>query len=804
MASRKARKQRKQKQQDKLRLPNNVADILKQGLIALRRNNIDEVGKLVTRALELNPSLQEQANAQIILVEAYFRAATNNAQERLKYLDEAIKINPKVAKVRHYRALVLWRDYLENKTNSLRETLTEMLSDLDIAYELEPKRDGVAYLQQLIKLVLASGELELEDESLNEEKQAILANIKNFLKGTNEGTYIDNSAFTSELWQLLADMKISEDSAPKEDLRRLDQGLRKAGDVPQRARGIVHYYLGVAEARQGNLARAATIWLEAKRLTYNSTHLSLNLGQGQIEQAFQAIEEGKWQQAIKTLFPFVEGKLLNPETKIYRFVLETLAYAHENAAYEAALASNWSQAKQQWQKAMSYSSKRHIFQNLALVEEALNNWDEAALAWRDLLKRRPRKENNPEYLTDSQVMALWRHAAECHSRDPSGGYEEAIHCLKKAVQYADAESELEIRQEIVDTLQKEGRYDASENELKRILELDPENIQALLKLATFYDEKNSWWKNDSLPFWKRAHLLDLRNQEAKDGLARAYINRLERSSPKEVGRILNEALDVLPNHPKLLVFRAEEFYYKKDSESALEFLEQAYKIAPEDKTVLAMVLSKLALLNAKRKINTILFEVRQVPSVSPKFWIRLADDVYEQSLGRQDMPTGRLLNFFGERAPSHKDPEEHVLLWMKTFLDEGIALAEKNELAKQYSGDTTIQSKVEAFLFAYESADATQDEKLIDYYKERIINEFEDIGLLEYVEAFTMFDGIDNTGTKQEVQDLLMIAQRKAKKSNNKELLEAVRTLKGKLSSPFKHTRIPKEIERLLEELELE
>ena len=804
MASRKARKQRKQKQQGKLPLPSNAAETLKQSLVALRRNNIDQVGKLVTRALALNPSPQEQANAQTILVEAYFRVAINNAQERLKYLDEAIKINPKVAKVRHYRALTLWQDYLENKTSSLQETLTEMLSDLDVAYKLEPERDGVVYLQQLIKLALASGKLELKNENLNEEKRAILDNTKNFLKGTREENYIDNGAFASELWQLLADMRASEGAAPKEDLQRLDQGLRKAGDVTQRARGIVHYYLGVVEARQGNLARAATIWLEAKRLTYNSAHLNLNLGQGQIEQAFQAIDERKWQQAIKTLFPFIEGKLLSPETKIYRLVLETLTYAHDNAAYEAALASNWSQAKQQWQKAVSYVSKRHIYQNLALVEEALNNWEEAALAWRDLLKRRPRKESNPDYLTDRQVMALWRHAAECHSRDPSGGYEEAIHCLKKAVQYADAESELEIRQEIVDTLQREGRYDASENELKRILELDPENMQALLKLATFYDEKTSWWKNDSLPFWKRAHLLDLRNQEAKDGLAKAYINRLKRSSPKEVGKILNEALDILPNHPKLLVFKAEEFYYKKDSKSAVDFLEQAYKIAPEDKTVLAMVLSRLALFNAKKETNAILSEVRQVPSVSPKFWIRLADDVYEQSLGRQDMPTGRLLNLFGGRAPSHKDPEEHVFLWMRTFLDEGIALAEKYELTKQYSGDNTIHSKVEAFLFAYESADATQDEGLMEYYKERIVDEFEDIGLFEYVEAFTMFDYIDDAGTEKEIQKLLMTAQRKAKKSNNKELLEAVRTLKGKLSSPFKHASMPREIERLLEELELE
>ncbi len=804
MAKRKARKQRKQqpqrqdKQKQQNKLPQDAAEALQQSLIALRRDSVEQVGILVARALELKPTPQQQDAAKNILVEAYFRAAVSNPEKRLEFLNEAININPKIAKVRHYRALALWRDYLENSTNSLEKTFKAILADLDAAYELDPKREGIAYLQSLIRLAF-QGE-ELDYEHLSKDQQAILANAEQFLEKADKQTYLDNGAFPSELWQLLASMQLNGEFSPTQELQKLSQSLRKVGSISQRVRGIINYYLGVAEARQGNLARASSTWLDTKRFNYNSAHLNHNLSQSKFEQAFEAMDEGKWAQAIKLVLPLVTDERIDAKTQ--RYISEVLVYAHSSIAYEAAQAGNWSQAKQQWQKAMDYSNQRHIAQNLALTEEALNNWGEAALAWRELLKRRPRKESNPEYLTNRQVMVLWQHAAECHLKDPDDyEYEESIHCLKKAVQYADAEDELKLRQRIVDILQLAERYDASENELKRILELDPENMQALLKLATFYEEKDSWWKNSPLPLWKRAYQLDPKNQEAKDGLAKAYTKKLQRSSPKEIGKILAEALEILPNHPQLLVFKAEEAYYKKDLESAIDFLGQAYEAAPEDQSILTMVLGKLVLLDAKKNLKVLLPNVRQVPSISPIFWIHLADDVHEQAIGEQDMPTGRLLSLFGrQHALSYRDLEENHLFWIKTFLDEGIALAQKREQANQHLGEGPIQSKIDAFLFAYESADATKDEELINYYKERITNEFADIGLLEYAEAFTLFDEADDPSINQQVQELLKTAQRKAKKDNHKELIEAAKKLKAKLNSPLRHARIPREVERFLEE----
>ena len=214
-----------------------------------------------------------------------------------------------------------------------------------------------------------------------------------------------------------------------------------------------------------------------------------------------------------------------------------------------------------------------------------------------------------------------------------------------------------------------------------------------------------------------------------------------------------------------------------------------------------MVLGKLVLLNAKKNIKALLPNVRQVPTISPIFWIRLADDVYEQAIGEQDMPTGRLLDLFGrQNASSPKSLGEDHLLWIKTFLDEGIALAQKREQANQHLGDGPIQSKIDAFLFVYESADATEDKELINYYKERISSEFADIGFSEYVEAFTLFDDADDPSINKQVQELLRTTQRKAKKGNHKELVEAAKKLKAKLSSPLRHARVPKEIERFLEE----
>lgn len=809
-------------------VPSTAANYLKQSIVPLRRNNVEAVASLISHALNQDPNAHEQAVAKSILTEAYFRAAVTSETEKLKYLAEAIEISPQLAKLHHYRVLVLWQDYLENQTstaNSLQKVFVEMLDSLDTAYEIEPSRKGIVYLREIIKLALHYSNFakkrssvksnftnnELPLEHLDENEQSLLENIKDFFEVGNISTdnfnnvFTDNGVFTGELWALLSQMKLDDNNSPTKDLHRFSQNLRKVGGISQRVRGIIHYYLGVAEARQENLARAFTIWTEAKRLTYNSTHLKHNLGHGQIEHTIKIIENAKWAQAIKLLLPFTRSGQL--DSKMQRTIDETLAYAHDNLAYEAAQSGNWLQAQQQWEKAWEYNNQRHLLQNIALAEEALENWSDAASAWRDLLKRRPRKESNPEYLSDRQVMALWRHAAQCYLKDRHSPLEESLHCWKKAVEYADTKEELAIRQEMVDCLEHAERYDASRNELKRILELDPENMQALLKLASFYDEENSWWQNDSMPFWKRAVKLDPQNQEAKDGLAKGYIKQLERASPKEIEKILTQALEILPDHPKLLIFKAEELFHNKKFDNAAEVLEQAYELAPENKENISDVLSKLALLDNEAKINVLLAEVRQLKNLSPIFWIRLADDVYEQVIGEQSMATGRLAKMFGRKrtAPKKEYLESTALKWIKTFLDEGIDLATKNEqLGKPLTSNDPIQSKIEAFMFAYESVDATKDNGLINYYKHRIKKECKDIGLLEYVEAFTLYDDTDEPSIKKQANILLQTAIQKAKKQKCKAVIEAAKNLKTKLNSPIRGMAIPKELERILEELDLD
>src|SRR5690606_1619258 len=72
--------------------------------------------------------------------------------------------------------------------------------------------------------------------------------------------------------------------------------------------------------------------------------------------------------------------------------------ALDRGAYTAASAGDWAEAVALWEaareilgRAQGLGSPRPILHNLALAYERLEEWEEAAEAWRGLLRTRPRR-----------------------------------------------------------------------------------------------------------------------------------------------------------------------------------------------------------------------------------------------------------------------------------------------------------------------------------------------------------------------------------------------------------------------------
>ena len=81
----------------------------------------------------------------------------------------------------------------------------------------------------------------------------------------------------------------------------------------------------------------------------------------------------------------------------------------DSAAREAATSGDWTRALDLWEQARELvgatsgmGSPRPLLHNLALANERLKHWSEAAEAWRAMLRTRPRAATGQGDYTDEQ------------------------------------------------------------------------------------------------------------------------------------------------------------------------------------------------------------------------------------------------------------------------------------------------------------------------------------------------------------------------------------------------------------------
>lgn len=133
---------------------------------------------------------------------------------------------------------------------------------------------------------------------------------------------------------------------------------------------ILAYYQGVAALRAGDRDTALTAWSHAHGAGWASPELAENLTALLREDVIGLAQENRWQDLIKRL----------PDPGPDRIVAETASLAYFHLGYEAAQAGKWPLAAQHWRKANELNPNRYLSQNLALAEEASENWINAAEA----------------------------------------------------------------------------------------------------------------------------------------------------------------------------------------------------------------------------------------------------------------------------------------------------------------------------------------------------------------------------------------------------------------------------------------
>ena len=379
-------------------------------------------------------------------------------------------------------------------------------------------------------------------------------------------------------------------------LSALDEGDREGarlavqqvlgGESSALEKGVAHYYLGVLAAGAERWEEAARYWNAARAAGYTSPWLEENAGELYHRLAEDRLQGGNVEGALGAAEEARRHKSGNSRLE------ELVSQAYQREAYRAASDGEWEEALECWQKANEVGGGSfRLAYNLALAYEQAEDWVTAGETWREALRRRPRKADHPDAISDEEVARLWRRAAEAYDR--AGEYEEAANVYRQALKWNP--DDLQTRMALAEGLLNDGRLVAAQNELDRILERDPDNIPALLRMGEAIAQDEHWWHRSAAPtYWKRVLELDPDIASARQSLVDFMLDRAEDmaywGSYAAAIESLEQALELQPNHGRVLAALGSCYLGMDDEDSARPYIELALAKDPQNLGVYSIIL----------------------------------------------------------------------------------------------------------------------------------------------------------------------------------------------------------------------
>jgi tetratricopeptide (TPR) repeat protein len=246
------------------------------------------------------------------------------------------------------------------------------------------------------------------------------------------------------------------------------------------------YYRGVAAARAGDTATAQKLWQRTLEADIVPARLRENLAVLLLEQLTALVDAGD----IVGAAALAQRSIGLPGSAAFD---ELRLLALDRGAYTAAAAGDWSRAAELWQVAReivgssaNLGSPQPLLHNLALAYECLERWEEAADAWRGMLRTRPRRKAAEESaLSDQQWAWVRTRIITCYQH--AGRPDQALAVFRQIIK--EDPNDLDVRVQLADALLANDQARAAENEIGRILQIDSQHVDALLRHVAFIDTR---------------------------------------------------------------------------------------------------------------------------------------------------------------------------------------------------------------------------------------------------------------------------------------------------------------------------
>ncbi len=249
------------------------------------------------------------------------------------------------------------------------------------------------------------------------------------------------------------------------------------------------YYRGVAAARAGDTETALKLWQRALESGATPVRLHENLAVLLLDQLTALYDAGE----VSDAAALAQRSVGLPGSAAFD---ELRLLALDRGAYAAAAAGDWPRAAELWEAARqvlggsaSLGSPRPLLHNLALAYEHEERWEEAAESWRGMLRTRPRRKATGQSaaeesaLSDQQWAWVRERIITCYKQ--AGRPDEAVVVFRQIIK--EDPKDLDARVQLADALLANEQERAAENEIGRILQIDPHHVDALLRHAAFLD-----------------------------------------------------------------------------------------------------------------------------------------------------------------------------------------------------------------------------------------------------------------------------------------------------------------------------
>lgn len=553
------------------------------------------------------------------LAETVFRRSLQQAdrKEAIAGLLQAVQFSPRDATYRYHLALHLHRN----------GQLKEALEAYKLAHELGFAAQRLGYPWALAALEANSREHQALARSLvtDPAQQAALEAVATLRrkKPAAPASLDKASDRLSQMWIGLAHLARGEHQAARLALEAAG-GPKRQPESPDALEAVRRYYLGVLAATTNDQAAAEAHWLAAFAAglphlpgVTGGDGLTRNLGYLHRQRAAALLGNEHYEKALAEA---QTGLHLAPDDRI---LAEIASLAGFHLGNQAGTAGDWQKALGYWQTAYDASPSRYLSLNLGLAHEQLQKWMTAGEYWRDMARRRPRKEDHPDYLTDEQVAAVWARAALCYAQ--AGDPAESAAAFRTALKYAPDNIELHL--EMAKAQLASGSDQAALNTLERARKVDPQHVGALQLIAGVYAACGDGWM--AARYWQRVLAIEPDHLEARRELCNYY--QSEGDSYLDFGRhelavaTYQQGLEIDPQHGGLLGSLAVAWARRRDRTAAADYARQAAEYSGATPSgYLHAARAMLILGTSEDALAYARLAGERVPNLAPGFYMDLA------------------------------------------------------------------------------------------------------------------------------------------------------------------------------------